>query len=106
MIFDIIYNLLQKFNKDSHDELISASFIQNILNVLENFKIPLSGAVLWNRTLYLLKHFSSSNYKELMIIQINIICTLSRKIVIDQRSLKDLQEIVKFISLQCAEMLK
>ena len=106
MIFDIIYNLLQKFNKDSHDELISASFIQNILNVLENFKIPISGAVLWNRTLSLLKHFSSSNYKELMIIQINIICTLSRKIVIDQRSLKDLQEIVKFISLQCAEMLK
>ena len=42
IIIDIVLNFLTKGPKETVDELIIASFIQNILMILEKFKIPVS----------------------------------------------------------------
>lgn len=102
----IIETLLSLTEKGLKDEIITASFIQNVLLILENFKIPLSMTHLWTRLVTLLKHYSTSPHKELQVFQVNMIFIISSKISIDKKVAKDLQEIVKNLFLNCAEALK
>ena len=105
-IFETSLVLIEKTSKEDPNHIITASFLQNVLLVLENFKIPLSGAALWNRVIALLRYLSLSPHKEMVVFQINMIYILSTRISIDQRALRDLQDVLKALSLQCAETLK
>lgn len=105
-IIDFLLKISENSHKEYPEELVIASFAQNIFIVLERFKIPVSGSALWNKVLSLIKYLSLSPEKEALIFQLNIIHILSSKISIDLRILRDLQDIIKNVSVQCADVLK
>ena len=83
--------------KSPVEDIFICNFLQHILSNLEKFKIPVSNSLLWTRILAILKRLLPNEHKESLIISINILYTVTKKIPLDLKISKEVQEIVKLI---------
>ena len=95
-IIEILSKSMEK-NKNPQEEIHICNFCQQILMNLEKFKIPVTNTLLWTRVLGLLRRLQLNEQKESLITSINILFTTTKKVPIDTKVLKEIQEIVKFL---------
>lgn len=95
-ILEILIRSMEK-HKNPVEEIFLSNFIQHILASLEKFKIPVSNSLLWTRILIILKRLLVNENKEAFIMSINILYTVTKKIPLDIKVSKEVQEIVKII---------
>lgn len=105
-IIDILLEYLDKPPKNPISQVLAGSFIVSLFEVLENFKIPISLSSLWGKTINLCKFLSICEMKESIVLQINLIYTLSTKIRMDKPITKELQDLLKGICLKSSEFLR
>jgi hypothetical protein len=95
-ILDFLSKSMEK-QKNPLEEIHMCNFSQQIISNLEKFKIPVTNTLLWTRVLNLLRRLQSNDLKESHLTSINILYTITRKVPVDPKVLKEVQEIVKVL---------